>query len=1661
MKQKAPLLCFALWLFFSFAPICLCAQSNSKGWHDRDTRWLWKKSGTKKFCDPSVSDHTASAVPECSPGFYRERTGPSKGRCVPCRCNGLSDLCDAQTGNCMNCRFDTVGDRCERCREGFHGHAPNRTCRACPCPSTHNNFAVACLDVSPGVVECLCKRGYSGARCERCAFGYYGNPMVPGDTCKPCSCADSSLSGCDSLTGECATGANGSGGDPCHGCDGCACALLVDLEKEDGGVALLCQLVLNITAGLPGLSLLEADASQTKLRVDGYSGAVRWLDPNVEQLEADIALVGNDLTRQNNEMPDITLDLEKALKNVNRTVIQVEDFLFKAVALIHAANGLAEQQASPKHDVSSSLSDGQKSQMMEEAEQIMAEIKDRRCAIQGAGADGEQDGARMLLENIRADIGDLSQTVQAALKPTADVLTPSNVSVMAVAEQLLSVQETVEKAQRLNLEGATGLENLQTALAALWRERSSLLPAMERIYDTMKKTKDALFMTQKIKNEEESLAAQVDGGKLELLRKLNATWKCATQTDAVTRAEEHAEELGAAAAELRQVHQNVANSRELLRIFGAHDSVARLSQAANQALRDVKEGGLIISAEEMEDVSADLHAEANDTRWRFKTVSRALNAQRDGVRKQEKKAETLKASVLNVGGSIRQIERDDTKGLVEFVKITTSAVNAKVSKVKERLGNIRLEMRRIPSASFSGNFLTVANRAVKRLNRAMPVLEDKLEQMQALGANTSASANVMESIERIKDIIDETRSFVNRLSLATIFNGKSYIELHPPRNLEDIKAFTAVDLLLSLHHGDPIAARRRRQRQHKNRDESSHFVLYLGNRDTFGDYFAMVIRNTKLICLYKLGGVVHEVETSQISTGNTSSSYFDRIVFQRVYQDATVSITKNFTSQKPVSLPPKQNLPNTTSGVMILDSQRAVFYVGGYPEEFHPPEELRYPKYRGAMKLSYINDVPVNLFNYKRAVNMQTKQRTAKISQTELCDYYDGTGYRMAFLKEPQKEKRRLFRFNTSSRETNALLFYIGNEESFFCVCVERGFLVLEGQQGGRQLRNQSSAQVSLFEKKFEVMIADRFVVRYGSEQIHTDHIQTNYTRWYMGGLPAWLRRRHNITAAPLRGCVDHVTADAEIVEYDKTVGVRGGCPVSLLGVRVAAVYSALPADSLSVCSRQSRVSLGFSSTSRHAVLLNCGSQSFTSGHDLQLSLTDGFLIFRRYNYTVTSGKRYNDGAWHYLSAEGRPTGLVLSIDNVNVIQKQEPRITRPEEKFKGCIANLYARRNDSKFIPADLSSLSHTADVFPGWCSLKFQSLAGTHCSRQQPQYEHQFSEASWLSYTLPEEELNYRPHFSLHIKTNSSKGLILHVAGRGVVPRLALYMANGKIRMSLGQDRVIQHKKKSNDGGWHMVEFSVENSTFHLLVDGVRVPDGQLPGNEGSSLQLRSPVYLGGHPQRKTTKVGHDIPADGVIGCLRDFRMNNVAAPAPDSSRDSLPCSGGLTETGTFFGGGHVLLDNFFTDGSRFVLSFEMRPQHLTGLLFHFRSDGRSSLHVYLMENGVGVGLNDATGSISVTVPPRESLCDGKFHAVTVSRQRSVIELAVDSESKQETHSSTSDTYSTLYIGGTAHQHGVPVPSPFVGCLRHLEINGKPLGLETESEVFGVVSLNRCPAG
>ncbi|XP_055364396.1 laminin subunit alpha-3 isoform X2 [Betta splendens] len=1704
MRWNGSGLCAALGLFV----LCLAdagpCQTDPKHRRDRTGRIRQKTHGTGRVCDPSPGSQATGSVAEaCGTGFYRERRGTHRGQCVPCSCNKLSEECDEQTGHCVNCRFNTTGDRCERCKEGFYGNAAERTCRACPCPFTWNSFALACLDVGAGEVECLCRRGYAGARCERCARGYYGNTAVPGGGCEPCSCGEGAAGDCDALTGACMAAAGSSScGGHCRGCDGCSAASLANAEEPDDGLASLQRRLQNPGQGsgsLLRLNRLNADTAAVKSAVGRHSAAVKHLGPNVEQLETDTHGARYDVNRLMDETVQTASDVEKVLRRAKGTKLRAGDVVSAADSLYTAGQGLMKQLSGlrPSDSTAPSENDGVRTM---EAQHLMQEMRGRGCSAQRDAAGSEHEQARGLFRSIRSNVSS-EEVARAALNQAARSLMRSDSSLNKAAELLSAAEATVNRAKGRNRD-AISLQHLQTQLGA---EQSGLLPVMEMTRDVLREITNTFSALREITKECEAHAAQLDGAKRELVKALNELARATASAGAVGEAGEHAERLKGGAAE--RAFPSGTNATDLLRVLriGVYDFINDVEKvelaanesrlAADQASKEVEDGGLTSRAEGLGDSSAQLKAGAIERD--LKRLSRAANAYRSRVNKQRKKSRSLRAG-LSAAREVMRSGAGDVKVAIEAAKTAASASNATVDGITERLKVISQEVGRITLPNMV--IVVDARETLKRLKGALPGLKDKLTHVAALSRMAPPTANVTQSIWNIKDVIEETRTVVNRLSVATFFNGTNHVELRLPRSVEDLKAFTAFDLLLNRHQSKQAERGRTRRRD----AGADMFVLYLGDKDASGDYAGMAVRNNALVCVYKLGGVVHEMKADHVTAAaHVNSSHFDRVVFRRLYQDAEVHVTYDITSPKLHTLH-GQNFPDTKAGVHDLRPDSVVFYVGGYPQDFTPPVELHYPGYRGAIKLSYINDSPVCLLNYKRAVGVDAKQPFIRVHQSEVSDYYDGTGYRMAYLKEPKTESR-LFTFHTNSRETNALLFYIGNEESVFCVFVENGFLVLQGRQAGQELRAQSDESVSLFDQRFAIQITERFVVQYAvgstARRISTDHVPTAYERYFIGGLPAELRHRHDITAPPLRGCVDHLTADSGSVhQYNRTTGVTGGCPLSMLGVRAATLSSARSADPLFAWEHTPvSVSMGFRTTGGSGVLVRSSSQGSDSAHDLQLSLADGYVLLNSGNYTLKSDKRYNDGSWHYLSAVRRPTGLELSVDNVNAalgpsLQSAAADTNSPGENFTACVADLYSgimnKNFEQSLLPVDLASLSLGGGAVLGSCRLRPlvaapaakpprghgpvrksnpssssavvvpRAPAGGQCRGGAAHDEHHlYDEHSWLRYSLPPEELNHRPHFSFDFKTKSPKGLILHVAGKGAVPLLAVYIANGRIKMSLGLNRVIQHNHRSSDDSWHRVELSVERSAFHLLVDGLRVTDGQLSNGEGSLLELNNPVYLGGGPDSTLKK--HNVPTNSVIGCIRNFRMNDVAVGAPESSHRVLPCVQWHQGTGTYFGGGHIVLDNHFSVGSDFALAFELRPQHLTGLLLHFRSN-KTSLNVFLMENTVGVKVSDGNGAVSVSVRPHQSLCDERFHTVTVSRQGEVIKLEVDSLSEQKAGLSTSLRSSprdSLHVGGTAKYSRAPVSSPFLGCLRNLEINRRPVAFEAESRVFGPVSINTCP--
>uniref|UniRef100_A0A3P8YNI9 Laminin subunit alpha 3 n=1 Tax=Esox lucius TaxID=8010 RepID=A0A3P8YNI9_ESOLU len=234
-------------------------------------------ASTVEKCDcPPL--YEGNSCQKCAPGYYRESSGASSGRCVPCSCNGLASQCDQRTGKCLNCQYNTAGDRCERCKEGYYGDAAKRSCRICPCPY---NFAVGCSEVVGGV-RCDCRTGYAGQRCEQCAPGYYGEPMEAGGSCRPCECRGNRNS-CDSRTGVCKNSLEPGDTDtnePCQECDSCAQTLLNDLEHLDEELQRIKTLLDNAnfsTSSLNQLRELEMAIAETKVLIE-YEQLAAQLD---------------------------------------------------------------------------------------------------------------------------------------------------------------------------------------------------------------------------------------------------------------------------------------------------------------------------------------------------------------------------------------------------------------------------------------------------------------------------------------------------------------------------------------------------------------------------------------------------------------------------------------------------------------------------------------------------------------------------------------------------------------------------------------------------------------------------------------------------------------------------------------------------------------------------------------------------------------------------------------------------------------------------------------------------------------------------------------------------------------------------------------------------------------------------------------------------------------------------------------------------------------------------------------------------------------------------------------------------------------------------------------------------------------------------------------
>ncbi|XP_053485634.1 laminin subunit alpha-3 isoform X1 [Ictalurus furcatus] len=1285
-------------------------------------------------CPP---EYTGDSCQRCARGYYSDRNG----RCVSCACNGRSDDCDEITGRCLNCQDNTAGDHCERCKDGYYGNAALGTCTICPCPLRleSNNFAVGCSEVS-GRIRCQCKPGYAGEKCERCAPGYFGRPEVYGGSCQPCNCNGNS---CSPTTGVCnyiQDPKDTNTAEECTECDSCAQTLLNDLERIDGDLARLKMQLDSINSSSEAhkrLKELEKAISEVKRMVITYTTDVGRLRPKVTELERDVRALTLDINKLKQEAEKRSDEAQKLVRNVENTHKKARDLNSQILDMLRKIQELLKQLSNPSLNGSSTLPSGDADKLLREAERLVQVMQERSFSPQKDAAEKELDEAKKLLDYIKNNCTKQFNQNQEAAERIRGLLNDYEDKLKELDRALKEASETVQKANTQNTLNAQTLTDQLKRINDLEREKTSVQDDIAMAKQQLKGVEDLLKMLSESKKEYENIAAELDGAKTELTNRMNSISRAAALQGLVKDAEDHAALLNKLANELQEAIKNSSGRADVKdalaavdaykniteAIKAAEEAAKKAKEAADKALNDVIRGDISNRAKDLNDQGTSLQKDAKNAEKDLKQLKDDLKEQQQRLDDARKKQTQLDKDLRDINNDLNNIQRDDIATMIDIAKRTAGAANASASNTMNRLKDINAEINAIKALNVNGTpdqaninrILSDVDMAVKNLSNSIPSLLDKFTQVEKLSSDIDPNNNISYNIMRIKELIEQARNAANRVPVPMKFTGLEHVELRLPRTLDDLRAYTTMSLLLHRPVGRGDGRRRRRQ---GSGDNGNLFVLYLGNKDTKKDYLGMALRNNVLYFVYKLNGNVQEIESVDITLSNPDRIFMDKVDMRRIYEDAQVNLTKLFTTNKPDKEVPKSAQGDALNNLLDLHPSEAVFYVGGYPNDFTPPPPLNYPGYQGCIEFNMFNEKFMSLYNFKSLgpenVTLQTPCK--RYIQQEEGEYLDGTGYIQLQLENVPKRLNIFQKIET--RAENGILLYMGNKNSYYLITLENRYLVLRSKVGDKPLVTKRSTDTQDLNEELKVLfdsINNVIQIRFRTKN---DAVVTGpyafeaFDSYFIGGVPSDLRRRYNITVPPLRGYVTGLNAAGKAPSPLNKVGAGRSYGSKMLALRNAEFSTGSSLDSLPTgfsLDGALTLSLGFKSTGKDGLLLKNKQASKKIG----LSMVNGYVVLKDENRAWSSNKQYQDGEWHYVTATNKGGRMELRVDEDDTGKDfpQAPdlnflsnNVTLGAGSFTGCMSNVYLRRSDALYLPEDLSGFSSTGDVVLDTCTSEHQ---------------------------------------------------------------------------------------------------------------------------------------------------------------------------------------------------------------------------------------------------------------------------------------------------------------------------------------------------------------------
>ncbi|XP_054036118.1 laminin subunit alpha-3 [Dryobates pubescens] len=1622
-------------------------------------------------CPPGYSGDSCQ---DCGPGFYR--AGSATGRCVPCSCHGNSDRCQDGTGTCISCQHNTAGEQCERCKEGYFGDATQGSCRVCPCPYT-NRFATGCV-VNGEEIQCLCKEGYAGARCERCAPGYFGTPQIYGGHCQKCNCdSNGQLASCDHLTGECFNN-DPKDVDPnedCDPCDSCVMTLLKDLSTMGDELQLIKSRLQNVqrsSQALEQMRRLEAHIQDLKLSLDSFRSGVRKQGSKVDELEAEFSNLNHDVNALQEKAEVNYKAAEMLFNSFGQTHQKGKDLVSRIQILVKNIQVLLEQAAGASPE-GNSLPLGDAALRLAEAQRLLREMRSRSFGQAQAQAEEERAEAQRLLARVKNQLQKYHQENQGLIKMVRDSLAGYESKISDLQEALNQASGQIKQAENLNRDNGVLLEDIKKRVEETNVQQSGILAILSSARSSLTQATSVLGLLQKSKEEYEGLAAQLDGARKDMNAKLANHSLSASKEPLVVRAEEHAkaledlakqlekiknsyrkDELVGCAVEASTAYDNIINA-----IKAAEEAASKAGNAADSALLTVKREDLSGKAAKLKTESSALLDQAQETERTLKALAPNLEDMKQRLGAADGKKNSLQVDLVTLQNNLNGIDRDDINNIITSAKNTVESAKGVTTNVLEELLPIQEDVEEMKStygstqsAGFS-KALMEANNSVKKLTTKLPDLFSKIE---SINQQLLPISNISENLNRIRELIQQARDAANKVAVPMRFNGSSGVEVRPPSNLEDLKGYTSLSFFLQ----------RPKPRADTPQRASNKFVLYLGDKDASKGYMGMAVKGGRLTCVCNLGEGDVEVDVQPLVTeSETEEAIMDQVKFERIYQYVKLNYIKAATSTSPV---PGRTLTASSGGsdtLLNLDPSTVVFYVGGYPPDFRPPPKLDYPHYEGCIELDSLNEHIVSLYNFKRTFNLNTTEVQPCRRYKEETDqsYFEGSGYASVAVREPNTHSRVRYEQTIESTADEGIVFFAAEGDQFISVLIKDGHTVFRykiGSEPPKEIESNATVSDGSYKQIHLVLARSRNTVHV-SPNIRANIKVFIFTKYYLGGIPPALREHFNISTPPFRGCMKNVkNPSTASVVFDETVGVSKKCSDDWKLIRSAA-FSRRGTLSLSAAGfpfpKDFQVGFGFQTLASTGTLFSYNLWP----NILTIYLRPGSVTAKVGEKEISLEQSYEDGSLHYVTvikADNRVHLLVddkaaaAAVDSPRARALIEP-LRFGGDDFEGCISNIFVKRTGQLPEVQNLVNYTAKSGVSLGACRraeslqpvllkdfrhqprvkmLKDEnSLGYLKAAHLQPKPRsssptqlNTSSEAQLLGIT-PNSSIAYmfspaaatdRLHLSVDVRTRSSRGSIIFMEGGSEASPLALYISKGRFVFSLGSGG---KQLKMRSSAKH------NDGRWHtvlLSLDGrsLRLVVDGLRAQHGrvpttSALSFKPPVYVGGLPWLQT----QNIPTKSFKGCLKNLKMNGEVLKAPQQNQDVLPCLDVAMDTGIYFfdEGGYITLGNLLL-GLDFRLVFSIRPRSPAGTLLHAGSKQGSYLTVYMEGGKVTVAGNYGAGEFQTSVTPKQPLTDGHWHPIAVSQQKDVVQLKVGTQSNSTTGpppSHPSTVQQPLYFGKT----------------------------------------------